>query len=200
MICHSTMVTIPLFPMCFLYLLYLMKMKQLRLARVLFQNFDENIPQGGHSARDEIPLTSQGFTASISLHVNFSRNSDGKLVFTYLLNIEYLKFYKKKVNCFFYLFKEAYIFWHRKKFWSSFVYICWAQKPQASTFLPFIAMDGKAESETPVPCMPKAMSKSSTLHVPGHVSASGTLHARGRVSTSSWETAQKRNALRPLVI
>lgn len=107
--CYSKMVTIPFFPTCILYLLYLMKMKQLRLARVLCQNFDENIPQGGHSARDEIPLTSQGFTASISLHVNFSRNSDGKLVFTYLL-IEYLKFYKKKVNYFFYLFKEAYIF------------------------------------------------------------------------------------------
>lgn len=108
-ICHSKIGTIPFFPACILYLLYLMKIKQLRSAWVLFQNFVENIPQDGGSARDEIPLASQGFAASISLHVNFSRNYDGKLVFTYLLNIEYLKFNKKKVNGFF-LFKEAYIY------------------------------------------------------------------------------------------
>lgn len=111
-ICRSKMGTILFFPACILYLLYLMKMKQLRLARVLFQNFVENIPQDGGSARDEIPLASQGFSASISLHVNFSQNYDGKLVFICLLNTEYLKFYKKKVNvCLFvFLFIEAYIF------------------------------------------------------------------------------------------
>lgn len=114
-ICYSKMVTIPFFPAYILYLLYLMKMIQLRLAWVLFQNFVANIPQDGGSARDEIPLTSQGFTTSISLHVNFSSKYDGKLIFTYLLNIEYYKFYKKKVNCLFVFYLKRHIYFDTER-------------------------------------------------------------------------------------